>query len=394
MSRMLEIGIELATSHAFGRQFAEGFAAHAAKLTQWRLHPINFENLNVRSLSQLDGAVMRVLDSTAERMIRQAEIPLVDIYAEKAIPGLAQVRTDDFKIGRLAAEFFQSKGFQNFGFYGMRDVFFSEERGRAFLSTLHGHGKSADVLCCSPSAIKGFSSDIPGRIPNAKQLGRWLRKLPKPVAIFCCNDLCAYHLSHVSAKLGYTIPNDISILGADNDTLLCSFAPIAISSIHVDAYQVGSAAAKILHAIISDPPRAKYHRPFLIQPKGIVERESTSFAPIGPPWLSAILSRIDNNIANGIAAADVVSFSGYSSTHVERLFHARFGKSVQAYITEVRMRKAKVLLQTTDLRVKEVAFACGYKSTQYFCHAFKAYYGTTPKSSIVRSPSTIPLDQR
>ena len=384
---MIEIGVELATSHAFGRQFAEGLAAYAAKHTQWRLRPIDLEGgLSSKILSSLDGAVLRILDDTIERRVRQAGLPVVDIYCGKNLPGLAQVRTDDERIGQLAAEFFLSKGFENFAWYGMRGVFFSECREAAFVRALQEHGKRVERHICSPLALKGVYSDKPSRFPSSRQLGRWLEKLPKPVAVFCCNDLLAYHLSQTATGLGLNIPNDVSVLGADNDTLLCSFAPIAISSINVDASRVGSAAAQILHAILTDPPREKPHRPFLIQPKGIVERESTSFTPIGPPWFSSILSAIDNNIANGISTADVVSLSGFSATHVERLFHAKFGKSIQAYITEHRMTKAQVLLQTSELSVKEIAFACGYRSTQYFCRAFKSHFDATPTSFLHPHP--------
>lgn len=379
---MIEIGIELVTSHSYGRLFAEGFASHAARFGNWRLRPISAENLTPQVLAKLDGAVARILNDATERIIQRVGIPFVDIYCAHTIPGLAQVTTDNDRIGRLAAEFFLSKGFENYGWYGLKDVIFSDERRQAFTAFLRQHGKTPSAYTCSPGSAKGISSDSPSHVPNARQLGQWLKKLPKPIAIFCCNDLLAYHLAQVATGIGLNIPKDISILGSDNDTLLCSFAPIAISSVNVEASRVGHAAATILHAILNNPPQDRPHKPFLVQPRGIVERESTSFSPIGPPWFSDLLNKIETGIAEGISTADAVAFSGFSSTHVERLFYAKLGKSVQSYITDLRMRKATALLQTSDLSVKEIAFACGYRSSQYFCRAFKAYYGKSPKSSV------------
>ena len=379
--KKLEIGIEVEPSHAFGRAFVEGVSKFAIEQKNWNLRALRQDSLSAESLKRCDGAILRVFGDRVERIARESGIPLVDIYCERPRPGIAQITTDEVAAGRLAAEFLLSRGFVHFGCCGVNDFAYSDICTGSFRERIEAEGFKVSRYECPPR-FRGkdlLDDSTPYKTPDAASIRKWLRALPKPAAVFCCNDHRAYQVVDTALKAGISIPHDVVILGCDNDTMLCSFAQVPISSIDSDPTRVGYAAARLLYAIIKRQPLDKAHRTVRIPPKGIVERESTEFMPYDPPWLAEAVLTIERNLADCISADAIFKASGFSPPHVEKVFKAKLGCSVQTYITRARMKKAVALLQTGDLSTKEIAAACGYASPPYFCRVFKSQFGTSPQ---------------
>ena len=377
----LEIGIEVEPSHAFGRAFVEGVSKFAIEQKNWNLRALRQDNLSAETLKRFDGAILRIFGNRVERIARESGIPLVDIYCERPRPGIAQITTDETAAGRLAAEFLLSRGFTHFGCCGVNDFAYSDICTDAFRKRIAAEGFPISRYECPPR-FRGkdlLGDSTPYKTPDAASIRKWLRSLPKPTAVFCCNDHRAYQVVDTALKAGLDIPHDVAILGCDNDTMLCSFAEVPISSIDPDAFRVGYSAARLLNAIIHRRPVDRAHRTVLVPPKGLIERESTEFAPFDPPWLAEAVLTIERNLADGISATQIFESSGFSPPHVEKVFKAKLGCSVQNYITKMRMKKAVALLRTGDLSTKEIAAACGYASSQYFCRVFKAQFGEPPQ---------------
>ena len=200
------------------------------------------------------------------------------------------------------------------------------------------------------------------------------------MAVFCCNDLRAIQLQQVAREIGLRVPEDVAILGVDNDTILCSFAEIPTSSIDPNAFQVGYDAARILRAMLLKMPERKAHKIRYVRSGRLIERSSTELMPIDPPWLGDILMHIERNMRRPVSTSEIFELSGRSSTAVENAFRNKLHTSVQAYITSVKMREAKRLLADPSLRISEVAYLCGFSSPQYFCRTFTAAFGLNPKS--------------
>lgn len=380
---MKNIGVEVAPEHAFGRQFLEGVAAYAATKNEWRLCSVPHNRTNRALLSQLDGLILRLMGPSGNQIENAAHgigLPVVDIYGERPRAGVAQIHGDYEALGRIAADFFVSRGFSNFGWCGIDGLVFSDETHAHYRKSLAAKGLEIQSYRCPKDLAEKIVYTVPDRIPDARTLRKWLRSLPKPIAVFCCNDHRAYQVMNIALNEGFDVPHDIAILGVDNDTMICAYAQVPLSSIDPNAERIGFSAARLLHALVERRAVRRMHRPMLVPPKGIVERKSTAHIPIDPPWLSSVLMEIETNLSNGIAPCDIVRASGLSATSVERTFREKLGVSVIDYITRKRMERAKQLLKTTSLLTKEIAFACGYRSSQYFCRAFKSYYGKSPKS--------------
>ena len=381
----LVIGIEVAPDHAFGRAFAEGVSKFAIEQKNWKLRPLRQDNLNVETLGRCDGAILRVLNDRVERIARETGVALVDISCERPRPGIAQITTDEAAAGRLAAEFLLFRGFTHFGTCGVNNFAYSDNCTNAFCQRIGKSGFSVSHYKC-PARFRGkdiLDNGTPYRTPDATDIRRWLRSLPKPAAVFCCNDLRAVQVLKVCADCGLNVPEDLAVLGADNDVLLCTFASPSLSSIETDPFAQGRTAAEMLDRQMQGKPSRRKASAgvasVLHRPKRVVERSSTDTYPFRIPWLVDAVRYIRRNVADGVTADDVVRMVGYSHPKVNQAFTQELGHSIKKEILHQRIRLACAMLRNTDLPSSAVAVRCGYRSPQYFSHCFIGEFGMTPE---------------
>lgn len=173
------------------------------------------------------------------------------------------------------------------------------------------------------------------------------------------------------------MPDDVAVLGVDDDPSYCMFSSPRLSSVDPDAHGIGVAAAEALAAMLA-APQAPLPAVRHIPPRGVVARASTLAYPGLPPWFPQALAFIREHVGEGISAADVFRHAGYSRTLVERAFAKALGHSVQREIAQVRVERARRLLRQTAKPVREVAALCGYASVEYFSRAFAAATGAPP----------------
>jgi len=220
---------------------------------------------------------------------------------------------------------------------------------------------------------------------NTQKLLAWLKGLPPQTAIFCATDLRAYQVIKLSQKIGRNVPDDLVVMGVDNDTVLCACAMPSITSIDPDAFGIGYAAARFLNAAIKSGARAlKPHPIFHVKPRGIVERESTAMYPVKPEWFARALEYVDANMASPVSSIDLAQAAGVSQTALTKAFRRTFGVSAGGYILETKMREAERLLNEGELLVKQVAARIGFSSVQYFSRTYKLHFGKAPSRSASR----------
>lgn len=381
---MKKIAIMLESTRAYARAIVEGVAAFAQERRDWILRPVNAQTFSpVRLRRDFDGIIARILDdATAERLAKTG-LPIVDVFCQKPRTGLASVESDHRAIGRMARAFFESRGFANFGYCGMPGIAFSDKRQDAFVDN------DTHIFTPRQSMFRGkgdFYTDRIDRLPDRPALKKWLLSLPKPIGVFCCNDLRAIQLEQVALECGLNVPKDVAILGVDNDTMLCSFAEVPLSSIRPNSFKVGYDAARILSAVMTRQADDRPHKIHSVPPGELVKRMSTEFMPVNPPWLGKVLIHIETNMSRPIGAREIFDLAERSSTYVEQVFKDKLGKSVQAYVTAVKMREAKRLLGDGRLRISEIAYQCGFASPQYFCRTFTAHFGMSPKAYRLSKP--------
>ena len=175
----------------------------------------------------------------------------------------------------MAADYFMQRGFRSFAYCGYRGTRYSEDRLAAYSTALLRAGFAcAEFTAREPPTNAIFFNEEAKPPKNKLQLRKWIASLPPRTAVFCANDLRAYHVLCAAQEIGRAVPNDLAVLGVDNDELLCSYASVAISSIDPNAFGVGYAAARLMDAALAHPERPKTRPIFKVRPGRLVERTS------------------------------------------------------------------------------------------------------------------------
>ena len=380
------IAVAIERTSEYGRRFLQGVADFFDGKDDWQLDLQNPSQITSANVNDYDGWICRITNKRTLRLLHGTGKPVVDAICLTPFKGFSTIRTDFAAIGALAAEHFLAHRFVNFAFCGYRHVTFSDLRRNAFVGHLETKGFRPNIyrppyrasMNPSSSARQRELTEGPlGEPEDAAALATWLKRLPKPVAVFCCDDFRASDVARLCKKSRIAVPDEVAVLGVDNDPIYCMFGSPRLSSIDPNAEALGVAAAETLHEQLSTG-RSRQAVTRVIPPKGIVIRASTDAYPGAPAWFADAIAFIGGEIQSGISAADVFRRVGYSRTLVERVFRQVLGKTVQEKISEMRIQSAQRLLLTTTLSMKEIAARTGYRSVEYFTRAFSATVGRPP----------------
>ena len=380
MKEALRIAVQIETNRAHGRALLEGISDYALAHTDWRLEPVEPRVLtDPANLRRFDGFIVRVMDDRTAELLIKTRKPVIDTYGRTDASPIPYIRLDDDAIARCAADCFAEHRYTRCAVCGVAGLRFSEARGEAFRRILAGAGGTCVMYNGGRSRLKEtfVRRERMDRISDAAALRRWLKALPKPIAVFCCNDIRAFHLLQICADEKIDVPHDVAVLGVDNDKVLCTFTNPPLSSIDTNPFALGQTAARMLDDLFGSPKKipapATLHKP-----RRVVERTSTAFFPTQTPWLSDALVYIRRHLGDGISATDVIARLGYSHTTVGKAFRDELGTSVQQEIIRQRRERACRLLKETTRTAADIAAECGYPSAQYFAHMFAKTFDATP----------------
>jgi len=391
------IGIFVERQRAWGRRLCERVAAFAQENRTWELTTLEPEDLRNRRLLQgFDGFVARVYDTSVARAFQRLGRPVSDVSCETLLPSpfARGVLQDNAAIGALAASHFLEHRFTHFAYCGFDGKRFSDARKEAFGNRLRESHYTSLLYRSPKSAAVRLDESIArserlDRGPDFRGLRTWLRGLSKPVGVFCANDLRAFQVSEACKDCGLKVPDEVAILGVDNDTLVCNFTNPTLSSIDPDAFSLGYSAAECLCRMLGGdwktPPRQ-------VGPKEIVPRVSTEIYPLNPPWLSDALVYIQRNVSRHLSAADVCTHLKLSHTYVNRILRDRLDTTLQREIRSSQLAEARHLLRSTTLPLSEIAQKAGFSTPQYFCNVFTSALGLSPSAFRNRQITGFPGD--
>ena len=299
-------------------------------------------------------------------------IPLVDLNDTPPFPGVPKIRPDNAAIGHLGAEHFIERGFRHFAFCGFSNEAWSCERRDGFIEALRLAGHSCDV----------FDAEYPGEITpdwdamQTEQLTAWLRRLPRPVGVMACVDEKAFQVMTAAQAAGWLVPEELAVLGVNNDTMRCELAYPPLSSVALNSHQTGYCAAEVLDQMLrGDDPGTVDLR---IEPVHVVTRLSTDILAIGDKNVAAALSYIRERACTGISVDDVLKHSAASRSQLEKKFRRFIGRSPQAEIRRVQLARVKELLMETDFPLKTIASMTGFEHLEYMSVVFKRLTAESP----------------
>lgn len=281
---------------------------------------------------------------------------------------LAVVRNDDTRIGNLGARFLASLGnFRAYGFVpGVSNRHWSRERETGFSDELRTRGHDANVFR-SPATLAGSPEDLAA-------LRHWLVALPKPAAVMAAWDMRAVQTLQQATEAGFRVPQQLMILGVDNDELLAEASDPPLTTIQPNHEKLGFVAARELARLMTRGP----HPVALCvptEPIGIVERETTSTATPAAHILTRAMQFIRKHATEGIGATEVAKFLGVSRRLVELRFREFADETVNEACVRIRLEAVKKMLSTTNRPIKSVAAACGFGNSSYLMTLFRRRFG-------------------
>lgn len=319
-----------------------------------------------------DGVISRHTTPALAQACRQLKLPLVDLNDAPLLPGVPKIRPDNVALGHLGAEHFLERGHHHFAFCGFRSEAWSCERRDGFV----------EALSLARHSCRVFDVDYPGDLTpfwderQAAALAAWVRDLPKPVAIMACNDLRALQVAGAAQNAGLLVPEEVAVLGCNNDTIRCELADPPLSSVATNAFQSGYLAAETLAGLMEG--RSPESADLRVEPVSVAARHSTDALAIDDPQVAAALAYIREHACRGINVEQVLKAAFSSRSQLEKKFRRLLGRSPQAEIRRVQMAKIRQLLFETDFPMKKIAELTGFEHSEYMCVVFKRLSGESP----------------
>lgn len=295
---------------------------------------------------------------------KQLGIPIFLYQRQEKIFDFPIVRCDNEAVGKMAADYLTGLGIENITFCGIRGVVWSSERMDAFKASI------------GDSMLEEYLSDDEGT--DWLSLRDWLERLPKPVAIFACNDVMAKNLIEVCLSSGMSVPQEVAVLGVDDDSFICNITTPTISTVKLDfegiGYKVGS---KIEQAIIS----GEYDEDVILhEPVRIIERESTPPLQIKDPYVRKVLDFLQKHYTEDISISDAIRDIPLSRRSIEIRFRKEMpGKTMLHTLTELRIEKMKKILEQSDEQIYNAAIMSGFNESTNINRVFKAATGYSPR---------------
>lgn len=320
-----------------------------------------------------DGVIARVGTVAMARELEALGLPVVNVSGiELEGVRFPRVSTDLVASAELAARHFLDRGFQHFAYFSLRGLAYVAEHQAAFQEAVTRSG--GDFASFEVRPVTGAEPDWN---LDLAQLGGWLRRLPKPVAILAWNPSSGRELVYACQVAGLLVPEDVAVLSGTDDDLLCEVLQVPISAVLVAAEQIGFQAAAVLDSRLRG--RAAPRKPFQLAPTSIVTRRSTDTLALRDRALIRALQFIRDRGAAPLGVGEVATAAGVSRRVLERRFADILGRSPAAEIRRVRLARARQLLEQTELAIPEVAEAAGFGSPEYMAQVFHAELHCTPR---------------
>lgn len=361
------------------RKVVSGVMAFAHQRGNWNVclpESSSGSSLDCMLTGRWDGVIVGFDDPHGPELLGLS-VPLVGVGGgygwfrpDMKIP---YVGTDNTAVARLAADHLLERGFVHFAYCGYSPTPVngcSRKRADAFRDAILRAGRS-----CAVHNVPNTASDSWESLRG--DLARWLLSLPRPLGLMACNDSRALQILEACRMAGLRVPEDVAVVGVDNEEAICSFTDPPLTSVDQGAQQTGYEAALLLDQWMDGKPVASGKRS--VSPVGIVARGSTEILAVDDHDVAAALHFIREHAGKPIGLDDVGSATGMTNATLRRRFKAVLGRTVHGEIRRVRIERAKRLLVSTDWSFRQIARESGFCSVQHMSTRVRQATGHTPR---------------
>jgi len=305
------------------------------------------------------------------RLFRRMGVPVVDLNDLHEDLGLPWVGSDHTAIGKMGGAHLIERGFRHFAFCGFTGELWSRQRGAGFFNAVR------------PSAVTTAVYETPWRGPamprwdqDIQQIVKWIKSLPKPVAIMSCNDVRGLHVLDACSRAGVLVPEEVAVVGVDDEDTMCELCSPPLSSVAPNPEGIGYAAAELLETLMSG--QAPSQERISVRPIRVSCRQSSDTMAVAD-WAVASAARYMRELASqGCRVDDVLAKIHMSRAALEKRFRKHLNRSPKQEIRRIRLERIKQLLVETDLTLERIAELVGFEHPEYMSVLFKRETGQTP----------------
>ena len=387
---MPQVAVLLESSHGVSRAMLQGILNYVRVYGPWDIHVAagGTNDLKMPDLRRWKGTgiIGRVTTDGIARDILASKLPAVlfnpgDRFLAPSHPlsKFSRTQSDSCAIGKMAAEHDLGLPFSNFAFVGESSgIRWSQLRQAAFAARLAAAGKSCLAYPLPQPDCREWEAERPS-------LCKWLKKLPKPVAIFAANDNRASDVLNACLGAGIGVPYEAAVLGVNNDILICETCIPPLSSIATDSQKAGYEAARILDERMRGT--GKRQQIVTYGPTGVVSRASTEALHVNDKLVIRALEFIRINAGLTIRVSDVAGHLGVTPRWAEMRFQQTLGHSILDAIQRTRMQTVCAMLKETDLPLNAISKKCGISHPNHLCALFRRQFGMTMSDYRQQHPS-------
>ncbi|TDE89548.1 DNA-binding transcriptional regulator [Occultella glacieicola] len=365
------VALLVETSNGYARGLLHGVREYVAVHRGWSLYLVEHSRLET-DFSWLegwtgDGVLARIESPEAAAFVRRLGLPAVDLSAGRLVPELPGAETDDDQIARWAVEHFAERGIRHFAFCGDPRYGWSVKRAESFVQHSEVYGAPALEFRLRPTGKKATDRD---------RLVRWLAGLPRPVGVLAAYDIAGQEVLEACKIAGLEVPDQVAVIGVDNDELLGTLSSPALSSIEPNTRRTGYLAAELLDRMMAGETVEPGLR--LIPPVRVVVRQSSDLLSVDDVTVAQALRFIRNHAGRNITVTEVLREVGLSRRALDLRFLKHLGRTVHTEILRVRMNQVAELLGSTDWTMTRIAEHLGFPHAEYMGVAFKKHTGRSP----------------
>ncbi|SMP66808.1 LacI family transcriptional regulator [Neorhodopirellula lusitana] len=375
MKKQKSVALLIETSNAYARNLLGGILSYINAHESWSID-VPEQQRGAAPPDWLDnwkgdGLIVRIETERIARFVQKLNVPVVDVSAARFVPNIPFVETDDKAIAKLAFEHFQERGFEHFAFCGDSAFKWSALREASFSQAAKHAGRECHVFHAKSRTTPGFSL-----ARERARLTRWLKSLPRPVAVFACYDIKAQQILDVCRQQDIRAPEDVAVLGVDDDELLCGLCTPPLSSVIPAAHKAGQEAARLLDSMMSGIEIDRLEH--LMEPLGIATRQSTDVLAIADPDIADAVRFIRDSACEGIDVNDVLQRVALSRRVLETRFKQFVGRTPHQEIVRRRVERIRRYLLETDLTLGQIAQRTGFQNEEYMSVTFRRAMGLPP----------------
>lgn len=378
----LRVAVLIESSRAYGRGLLLGVAKYVHEIGHWQVysHERELQSTLPRWFDRWEGhgVIARIEGTTMARAIGRLGVPVVDLRRIGTGTDLPALHTDEDAVVRLVVGHFLERGFHHFAFWGFAGADYSERRESILKEQLAQRKATLHVYSPTPRSRKGWTIEYEQLEPELEQNGvRWLRKLPKPIAVMACNDIAGQQVLEVCRLAGLRVPDQVAVIGVDNDEVLCQLADPPLTSVAPDTVRIGYEAAALLDEMMAG--KRQQQMDSYIEPIGIVPRRSTDTLVIPHAGAAQALSFLRRHFRDRITLKDLDNELPISLRSIQDAFKKHVGRSLHQELDRLRATFAKDLLREFGLKLQTVAVQCGFSNPRHFRRTFLRETGQTPQ---------------